>query len=82
MTPFKHSMCNAELGVSPEQAADGIVPLPYCRGYLEPLTPVVQSFWKPDAEELKAINEGHPILLQVVGRTHPPLLVAVSAIKE
>jgi hypothetical protein len=39
---------------------------------------VMSSFWKPDAEEIAAILRGAPVVLQVVGQTHPIVGVYVS----
>lgn len=44
--------------------------------------PVIQSFWKPNAEELKAMNEGHWIILTIIGRGMPPVLLQVEAVKH
>lgn len=40
---------------------------------------VIQSFWRPDANELRAIMEGHPIVLIVHGQQHPVVSLAVEA---
>lgn len=37
----------------------------------------VASFWQPDAAELAALNAGGLVMLNVVGPTTPPLMVAV-----
>jgi hypothetical protein len=81
MEIIKHSTCNATLGVSAEQAAAGIVPLPINRAQ-EDGVPVVQSFWKPDADELAYLNAGHPIVLSVFGHTHAPLRISVALDKD
>lgn len=41
-------------------------------------TPAVASYWLPTGEELARLNEGKPIALVVLGRTHPPLFLAVD----
>lgn len=38
------------------------------------------SFWKPDAEDLKKLNEGCSISLGVHANLHPVVFVAVSDI--
>jgi hypothetical protein len=76
-----HSTCNDVLGVSAEQAAEGVVPLPINRSSEDGL-PCVESFWKPDALELAAINAGHPILVRVMGHRHPPIFIGVAGDKE
>nr|WP_297388221.1 hypothetical protein [uncultured Roseateles sp.] len=39
----------------------------------------VWTFWKPDADELVALNAGKCVVLGVWGRTMPPVFVAVEA---
>ncbi|HXS30679.1 MAG TPA: hypothetical protein VN755_07585 [Steroidobacteraceae bacterium] len=36
------------------------------------------SFWQPTAEQLALLNAGHPVVLEVQGTLHPPVLVAVA----
>lgn len=43
--------------------------------------PCVWSFWRPDAQELAALNAGGAVVLSVVGRTMPPALLMVEAAK-
>jgi hypothetical protein len=43
---------------------------------------LLQSYWKPDAEELRALNEGHSVCLSVVGLSHPPVWLSVQKIEE
>lgn len=81
MEPFKHSTCNATLGVSEEQASAGVVPLPINRAKDDGV-PIVQSFWKPDEAELKALSEGHPVMITLQGYTHAPIMVQVAGDKE
>lgn len=38
----------------------------------------VWSFWRPDAEELAALNAGGYVVLSIVGRTMPPAAVMVT----
>lgn len=37
------------------------------------------SYWQPNAEELKAMNAGQPVLLIVFGEIHPPVAIEVRA---
>ena len=39
---------------------------------------VMVSFWKPDAEELAALNRGDAVLLWVYGAVHPVVAVGVT----
>lgn len=36
---------------------------------------VIISAWKPNKEEIEAINRGEPIYLSVVGTVQPPVLL-------
>lgn len=40
------------------------------------------SFWKPDADELRALNEGYSVCLGVVGHSHPPVFMMVQKVEE
>lgn len=42
---------------------------------------VMHSAWRPNAEELQAINEGHPIILSILGNVAPPIMLVVSTNK-
>lgn len=39
---------------------------------------VVISYWKPTTEELAQLNAGHAVALYVVGKTMPPVQLAVE----
>lgn len=39
------------------------------------------TFWKPTAEELKFLNDGHFINLTIPGIMHPPIAVEVLPMK-
>lgn len=83
---IQHTSCNSALGAPPGVKIDDCRALPIRRG-LEPVgegesVDIVQSFWRPEPEELKALNEGHPIMLTIWGRTHAPLRVEVAAEKD
>lgn len=83
---IQHTSCNSALGAPPGVKIDDCTALPIRRG-LEDLpeggvVPIVQSFWKPEPEELRALNEGHPIMLTIWGNTHAPLRVEVAAEKR
>jgi len=38
----------------------------------------VVSFWMPDAEELRQLNEGYPVAVIVQGLTHPPIAIGLG----
>lgn len=39
--------------------------------------PCVMSFWKPTAEELAHLNANGQLMLQIVGKSMPPVIVGV-----
>jgi hypothetical protein len=39
----------------------------------------ISSFWKPEPEELAALNKGLPIMLTCLGHSHPPISLEVLA---
>jgi hypothetical protein len=41
--------------------------------------PFMESLWRPDPEELAALNAGAAIVLGISGRTHPVVYVGVTA---
>nr|WP_315242039.1 hypothetical protein [uncultured Albidiferax sp.] len=40
--------------------------------------PVMVSFWRPDAEELAALNRGDAVSLWIYGGGHPVVAIGVS----
>lgn len=40
--------------------------------------PVMCSFWRPDAEELAAMQAGYPVVLMVYSNSHPVVAMAVE----
>jgi len=79
MFPVKHSETNTTLYAA--EGEDKVIDLPIRRSAIQGIE-VVQSFWKPEPNELAALNEGHAIILTVAGRTHAPVMMEVSAVKE
>lgn len=51
--------------------------LPVTRTHIGDL-PAVLSYWRPDADELAALNAGGAIRLWVVGATMPPVMLDVD----
>jgi hypothetical protein len=72
MTPFKHSLCNDVLRAPEESKNCADLHILRQDGY-------VSSFWKPDDNELAALNSGGSLIMQVCGYTHPPLGIGVMA---
>lgn len=50
--------------------------------YRNPSDGTIVSVWKPDAEDLKALNEGAHVLLHVYGGMHPPVAMSVQRMEE
>lgn len=73
MTPTKHPLCNDVLtkpaGMTEEECGD----LPIRRD-----GDFIWSFWKPQPEELLALNLGGHVALAIMGATHPPLSVQAT----
>lgn len=44
-----------------------------------PGTPVMTSAWFPTPNELQRLVAGAPVYLQVVGRSHPPVMLLAGA---
>lgn len=73
MIPIKHPHCNAVL------ARPANMTEKECRDlHIRREDGHVWSFWKPNDEELLALNRGGSVALAVMGETHPPLSVMVA----
>lgn len=44
--------------------------------------PLVRSFWKPSEEELRLLNDGGSVMLEIWGVTHSPLWIEAVPDKE
>lgn len=42
----------------------------------------INTFWKPNADELKTLNEGGNVLIVVVGNQLPAIAVSVASVKR
>lgn len=40
--------------------------------------PAMETAWSPTAEELEALNRGEPVILQLLGNRHPPVMIGVG----
>lgn len=80
MNPIRHPSNTRTLS-APEgwdQTGLPVEPLGITDQVLEGV-PCVWSFWKPDRDELEALNAGENVVLSIVGRTMPPALLLVTA---
>lgn len=82
MTPVQHTSCNAVLGAPRGIKIEECKALAIRRVLYEGGLAAVQSFWKPNAEELALLNAGHPVQLELWGVTMPPALLTVAADRE
>ena len=79
MQKIQHRSNNGVLG-APAGWDQGELPcnaLPVTRTHVGDL-PAVVSYWRPDADELAALNAGGAIRLWVVGATMPPVMLDVE----
>lgn len=44
--------------------------------------PLMESVWFPTPEELTALAAGAPVLLGIIGTSHPPVSLVVGSIPE
>jgi hypothetical protein len=63
--------------------AQGYIPLPVRQRVINtvvdgPETPVVETAWYPTIEELTRMVNGEPIVVQLVGTGHPPIMLTVG----
>lgn len=65
--------CTRELG-----KAQGYIGLPIRDAITPEGVPVMQSVWTPSPDELAALNAGANVLLEVVGKGHPPVMLSVG----
>lgn len=81
MKPISHASNNRALQAPAGWHQSGLPVDPLCiTDQVIEGVPCVWSFWKPDAEELAALNAGMPVILSLVGHTMPPALLMVEAI--
>lgn len=69
--------CNDVLAAPSGVTIEQCRALPIRRCQYEDGTPAVQSFWKPSETELHLLKAGAPVILTILGHTHPPLTVGV-----
>ena len=79
MNRVQHSSNNAVLGAPPgwDQGELPCNALPITHTHVGDL-PAVLSYWRPDAEELAALNAGGAVRLWVVGATMLPAMLDVE----
>lgn len=45
-----------------------------------PGTPAMETAWLPTPEEIAAIVQGAPVILRVLGTTHPPVMLETGKV--
>ncbi|WP_176048167.1 hypothetical protein [Burkholderia sp. BCC1644] len=80
MDRIQHPSNNAVLG-APQGWDHGELPcsaLPITRVEFVEGVDAVASYWRPTSAELAALAAGAPVILYVIGRTMPPVALAVE----
>lgn len=85
MNKIQHPSNNRVLGAPPGMSHDQCSALAVTKiAYTnqdDPLStpiPAIRSYWTPTAEELKFLNEGGYVCLEVLGETMPPVIVTAE----
>ena len=82
MTPIEFPEANAHFAAPPQYAETQVKPIrAYCgsvAGGSMDGTPVVVTAWKPNDEEVAAMNGGAPIFLTFIGNALPPHMASVN----
>lgn len=82
MEHFQHSLCNDVLKADPaDKEAGRVADLHIFRGvreFSDCKMHVVESFWKPDPEELLALLNGGCVILSCFALTAPPVMLMVT----
>lgn len=47
-----------------------------------PDTPIMVTAWEPNLNELALLNKGAPIILEILGTIHPPIIVKVGPVPQ
>ncbi len=75
MNFIQHQECNGVLGAPPGISIERVRPLPVKRALYEDGTPTIISYWKPSEEDLKILNSGGCVALNVLGQTMYPVFM-------
>ncbi|MBN8749489.1 MAG: hypothetical protein J0I65_18510 [Variovorax sp.] len=82
MNPIKHPSNTRMLAAPPGWDEDlKVEPLGITDQIVEGV-PCVWSFWRPDVEELAALNAGGDVVLSIVGRNMPPAALMVTVLHD
>lgn len=76
MKPVEFEQQDIILGPPPDMERGTCGGLPI-RRLTNDIGPTMESYWKPSAEDLKMLNEGGHVRLNVYGHGHPPVWVDV-----
>lgn len=75
MIPIVFEGCNTELKKPSDMDDNQCMSLPAACAYGPDGRPYFVSAWKPNKEDVDAINRGEPIYLQLVGFERPPVVL-------
>jgi hypothetical protein len=79
MNPAQHVTHTGALGRPDGTTHQEVVGLPITRiRYEAAQRDAVRSYWRPTDSERKAIASGALVYLEVLGRTHAPLIIGVD----
>jgi hypothetical protein len=78
MIKTQHPACNHVLGAPPGVPIEECAALPCVSFRYGDGLHSFLSFWQPTLEERRLIAEGQPVVLEVQGTLHPPVLVTVA----
>lgn len=80
---INHSSCNTRLGPPPGVSDEKCGTLPIKRWSMPGYGPVETSFWRPNASELKALNEGGSVAINLhVGPGQHPMMSVQTYLKD
>lgn len=81
MRPTQHPTNNDVLRPPRGVPIEDCTPLAITRVHYPDGAPGVQSYWRPNEAERKAIASGALVMVQCWGPTHPPIYIGVDGIQ-
>lgn len=71
MNHFKHPLCNTTIGPA-KGDEDSVDVLHIQEGSFHGMR-CRRSFWQPSAQELRCLAQGGPVVITMLGMSHPPI---------
>ena len=81
MMPIKIDPCTRVMGRPDEMPEEDCLSLQICDEHDPIWGNVMRSAWLPTDEEREAIARGAPVILQIVGKSHPVVAIFAGAWK-